>query len=173
MPMKVKRKRTHLAVRFSGAILLAGGVATLVAPIPAGAPESSTFNRHPACGFEPSAAEAPPYGGQTVAVPDEPEGTIREATAYNVGDPDQTDDSPCLTADGSNACEELARGKKICAANFVPIGTKLIITGIGICTVKDRMHRRFKDRVDIAMQAHEKQRARKFGLQKLEVRVLK
>ena len=124
-------------------------------------------------GVEFSAVEVHPSGRQPAAIPDELERTIREVTAYNVGDPGQTDGSPCLTADGSNACEELAQDKKICAANFVPIGTKLLVKNLGTFTVKDRMNRRYKDRIDIAMQAHEKQRAGKFGRQNLEVRILK
>jgi 3D (Asp-Asp-Asp) domain-containing protein len=98
--------------------------------------------------------------------------TVLEVTAYNVGVPDQTDGKPCLTADGSNACRELAQGIKTCAANFVPLGTRLLIEGFGICTVKDRMQHRFANRVDIAMPAHEKGQANRFGVQNLEVQVL-
>jgi len=98
---------------------------------------------------------------------------IREVTAYNVGDPRQTDQSPCIGASGENLCQLLAQGEKICAANFVPLGTKLYIQNYGICRVADRLNSRFKNRVDIAMQAHEYERAVKFGLQKLEVIILK
>ena len=49
---------------------------------------------------------------------------------------------------------------------------QLIVNGVGICTVKDRMNSRFENRIDIAMQAHEKERARNFGLRNLEVRIL-
>lgn len=103
--------------------------------------------------------------------------TIREVTAYNVGDPFQTDDSPCIGAyDKVNLCEEVANGVNVCAANFVPLGTKLQITANNgwefECIVWDRMNSRFANRVDIAMSLEEKDRAIKFGLQNLTVRIL-
>lgn len=103
--------------------------------------------------------------------------TIREVAAYNVGDPAQTDDTPCIGAYSKvNLCEELEKGTKVCAANFVPLGTKLqIIAGNGWefeCVVWDRMNSRFTNRVDIAMSLEEKDRAIKFGLQNLTVRIL-
>jgi 3D (Asp-Asp-Asp) domain-containing protein len=99
--------------------------------------------------------------------------TIREITAYNSGRPEQTDNSPCLTANGENVCTALARGYKRCAANFVPFGTRLLIENYGECLVTDRMNERFQNRVDIAMMADEKERAKKFGLQNLNVKILK
>lgn len=103
--------------------------------------------------------------------------TIREVTAYNVGDPSQTDDSPCIGAYSKvNLCEEIKKGTKVCAANFVPLGTKLqIIAGNGWefeCVVWDRMNSRYANRVDVAMSLEEKDRAVKFGLQNLTVRIL-
>lgn len=102
--------------------------------------------------------------------------TIREVTAYNVGDPAQTDDSPCIGASNKNLCEKVAKGENICAANFVPFGTRLQITADNgwefECVVEDRMNSRYSNRVDIAMSLDEKQRALQFGLQKLNVRVL-
>lgn len=100
-----------------------------------------------------------------------PQGTIREVTAYNVGDISQTDDSPCISANGENICEALEKGYKRCAANFVPIGTDLIIQNYGECKVTDRMNSRYKNRVDIAMTLEEKERAINFGLQRLLVTV--
>jgi len=98
--------------------------------------------------------------------------TIREVTAYNAGDPAQTDSSPCISANGENVCEALAKGYKRCAANFVPFGTILRIAHYGDCMVTDRMNSRFANRVDIAMQLHEKQRAVSFGLQRLNIEIL-
>jgi len=99
--------------------------------------------------------------------------TIRETTAYNAGDPYQCDDDPCISANGENICTALAMGYKRCAANFVPFGTRLFIDGFGECLVTDRMNSRYQNRVDIAMMADEKQRAINFGLQKLNVKILK
>ena len=100
-------------------------------------------------------------------------GTIREVTAYNAGDPFQTDDTPCESANGENICLALEKGYKRCAANFVPFGTILRIAHYGDCMVTDRMHKRFKQRVDIAMKVYEKDRALKFGKQRLEIEIIK
>lgn len=99
--------------------------------------------------------------------------TIRHTTAYVAGEPSQTDDTPCIAADGTNICVELNRGEKICAANFVPIGTRLYIPGFGICTVKDRMNKRYRNRVDLAMETGRKREAGKWGKKPSEVHILK
>ena len=98
---------------------------------------------------------------------------IRVVTAYNVGDPDQTWGDPCISASGENLCNELNSGKKRCAANFVPIGTELHIEDFGIYRVSDRMHRRFKNRVDIAMKRDELKKAQAFGKKRLRVKILR
>ena len=98
---------------------------------------------------------------------------VLEVTAYNAGDPSQTDDSPCISASGEDICLALANGHKRCAANFVPFGTRLHIQDFGECTVVDRMNSRYPLRVDIAMDADEKHRALKFGIKNLEIKILK
>jgi len=98
---------------------------------------------------------------------------IRVVTAYNVGDPNQTWGDPCISASGENLCNELNSGKKRCAANFVPIGTQLYVENFGICRVSDRMNRRFKNRVDIAMKRDELKKAKVFGKQRLRVKILR
>lgn len=98
--------------------------------------------------------------------------TIREVSAYNAGDVNQTDSSPCISANGENICNALKAGYKRCAANFVPLGTDLLIEHYGECKVTDRMNSRYTNRVDIAMTLEEKERAIKFGLQLLNVRIL-
>ena len=98
--------------------------------------------------------------------------TIRVVTAYNVGDPRQTDDTPCISANGENICRALAQGEMRCAANFVPLGSHLYVDKIGVCLVTDRMNRRYRNRVDIAMQKDEYRKARRFGKQKLHVKIL-
>ena len=153
--------------------MIAFAVVTIVILIITSIQESITFTSKPAHEGEFSAVDLPQPRQQRSGVFNEQEWSTRKVTAYNVGDPDQTDGTPCRTADGSNACLELALGEKICAANFVPIGTKLVIEGIGVCTVKDRLNSRFKNRIDIAMEAHEKGLAKKFGLKNLQVHILK
>jgi 3D (Asp-Asp-Asp) domain-containing protein len=98
--------------------------------------------------------------------------TIRVVTAYNVGDPRQTDDTPCISANGENICRALAEGEMRCAANFVPLGSHLYVDKIGVCLVTDRMNRRYRNRVDIAMQKEEYHKALRFGKQKLHVKIL-
>ena len=98
--------------------------------------------------------------------------SIREVTAYNVGDPEQNHGDPCIAANGENICAALNLGLKRCAANFVPFGTQLSIDHYGVCTVTDRMNRRYKDRVDIAMKVTEKDKALQFGVKKLKVTIL-
>ena len=97
--------------------------------------------------------------------------SIREVTAYNVGDPKQNHGDPCVAANGENICAALNLGLKRCAANFVPFGTQLSIEHYGVCTVTDRMNRRYKDRVDIAMKLTEKDKALQFGVKKLKVTI--
>jgi len=102
--------------------------------------------------------------------------TIREVTAYNLGDQNQNWGDPCVGASNKNLCEKVAKGENICAANFVPFGTRLqIIADNGwemTCVVEDRMNSRYSNRVDIAMNLWEKERALKFGVQRLTVRIL-
>jgi 3D (Asp-Asp-Asp) domain-containing protein len=100
-------------------------------------------------------------------------GTIREITAYNAGDPAQTSGNPCQSANGEDICAALKAGLKRCAANFVPLGSRLHIAAHGVCTVTDRMNRRYQNRVDIAMRVDEKKKALQFGLQKRHVTILK
>jgi 3D (Asp-Asp-Asp) domain-containing protein len=97
---------------------------------------------------------------------------IREVTAYNVGDPKQNYGNPCISANGENICAALDKGLRRCAANFVPFGTKLYIERFGFCTVTDRMNKRYKSRVDIAMKTNEKEMALKFGLKRLKVKII-
>ena len=99
--------------------------------------------------------------------------TIRYVTAYNVGDARQTDDTPCIGAVNTNICEALDRGEVHCAANFVPLGSKLYVDKIGVCLVTDRMNKRYKNRVDIAMPKNKYKEAVVFGRQKLMVSIIK
>ncbi len=131
-----------------------------------------------ASGIDGAAPLAPGGGPEitTVATPAEflqnpPPGRVREVTAYNVGDKRQTDDTPCLGATGENLCRLVARGLKVCAANFVATETILNIEGYGECVVLDRTNRRFSHRVDIAMREDEADRALEFGIQRRYVEI--
>ena len=100
------------------------------------------------------------------------EETIRNTFAYNVGDPAQCSGNPCISANGENICLALDMGYRRCAANFVDFGVRLFIQGVGECLVTDRMNSRYKNSVDIAMRLDEKERALKFGRQRLNVKIL-
>ena len=90
-------------------------------------------------------------------------GTSRHAmTAYN-SDPRQTDDTPCITANGFNVCEHGI--EDTIAANFLKFGTKVQIPelfGDRIFVVRDRMNKRYPDRVDIWFKNYDD--AIKFGI---------
>ena len=104
-------------------------------------------------------------------VENQPPGFVREVTAYNVGMRGQTSDAPCIGTTGKNLCRLVARGIKVCAANFVAPETILHIEGYGECVVLDRINRRFSHRVDIAMRKNEVDRALEFGIQRRYVEV--
>jgi len=97
---------------------------------------------------------------------------IKEITAYNVGDINQTDDSPCISASGENIWLALEKGYKRCATNSLPFGTLIEIENYGICMITDRTNKRYTDRIDIAMKKNEYQRAINFGIQKLNVIII-
>jgi 3D (Asp-Asp-Asp) domain-containing protein len=111
-------------------------------------------------------------GNQAGLVENPAPGLVREVTAYNVGVRAQTGDRPCLGATGENLCRLVARGLKVCAANFVDPETILHIEGYGECIVLDRMNRRFAHRVDIAMRKDEVGRALEFGIQRRHVKII-
>ncbi len=96
-------------------------------------------------------------------------GVVRKVTAYNIGDPKQTHSRPCIGASGDNLCDLVKRGVNVCAANFVPLGSKLYVEKWGECVVLDKINARFRNRVDLAMEKSEYDRAVKFGVQRLTV----
>jgi len=76
---------------------------------------------------------------------------IREITAYN-SEASQCDATPCITANGFNLCKHGV--EDTVAANFLPFGSKIKIPdlyGDKIFIVRDRMHPRYQNRVDIWM----------------------
>lgn len=102
---------------------------------------------------------------------EEPDGKgamIRTVTAYNVGDPNQTDSSPCIGATGEDLCEALDRGEKIVATNELPLGSQVKING-EVYTVKDRTSSRYHNRYDIAFTFDQKHEALEWGVKNLEV----
>ncbi len=90
-------------------------------------------------------------------------------TAYN-SVPEQTDATPCIGAQGTDICKIYESGENVCAANFVPLGTKLEIDGLGTCIVRDRMNARYTKRIDWYM-GMDVSAARKFGVHTKQVAV--
>lgn len=79
--------------------------------------------------------------------PIEREGTVRVISAYT-SSPEETDDSPCESANGTNICALYAEGTNVCASNAYPLGSVIEVDGLGICVVADRMNARFTNAVD-------------------------
>ncbi|MBU2415876.1 3D domain-containing protein, partial [Patescibacteria group bacterium] len=94
----------------------------------------------------------------------------RVITAYN-SEKAQTDSSPCITANGFNVCKH---GKEdTVATNFLKFGTKIRIPnlfGDKIFIVRDRMHKRHSNKVDVWM--INKKDAIKFGVKIAKVEVV-
>ena len=88
-------------------------------------------------------------------------------TAYS-STPDQTDDSPFITASGAWVYDGIV------ASNFLPFGTKVRFPELfrdKIFTVNDKMHNRFADtRVDIWFSDRES--AKEFGIKETIMEIL-
>lgn len=92
---------------------------------------------------------------------------IVTVTAYS-STPDQTDDSPFITANGTYVRDG------IIACNFLPFGTEVKfpeVYGDKIFTVHDRMAKKHNDKMDIWMASRAD--ALKFGVKKLTYEVVK
>lgn len=89
----------------------------------------------------------------SVVCPGEDPGTEYLATAYSARE-EETDDTPCTAADGSDICIRHANKETICATNDLPFKTKVRLEAKGIsieCIISDRMNRRYtgQHRIDI------------------------
>lgn len=91
-------------------------------------------------------------------------------TAYN-SLPEQTDSTPCHTANGFDLCAH--NQEDVIATNFLPFGTKVRMPelfGDRIFTVQDRMNARYHYRADIWMKS--RPAAVKFGLVYTKIEVV-
>jgi len=91
-------------------------------------------------------------------------------TAYN-SEVSQCDGSPCITANGFNLCEHGIEDSV--AANFLKFGTKIKIPelfGDRVFVVRDRMNKKYPDRLDVWML--DKGDARKFGVRIGKIEIL-
>lgn len=90
-------------------------------------------------------------------------------TAYS-STVDQTDASPCITANGFNVCKH--NRENVIAANFLPFGSKVKIPelyGDRVFTVQDRMNKRYWYQADIWMKSRES--AKQFGVKYTKVEI--
>jgi 3D (Asp-Asp-Asp) domain-containing protein len=88
-------------------------------------------------------------------------------TAYT-SRPEETDDSPFITADGSHVADG------IIAANFLPFGTKVRIPalfGDKVFEVHDRMNQRYSYKVDVWMEKYPD--AIQFGVRHADIEIVK
>lgn len=92
-------------------------------------------------------------------------------TAYS-STVDQTDSTPCITANGFDLCAH--NQEDVIAANFLPFGAKVRIPehfGDRIFTVQDRMNARYHYRADLWMR--NRVDAIKWGLKYTKIEVVK
>ncbi len=95
---------------------------------------------------------------------------VRSITSYN-SEVGQCDADPCTTANMFNVCDHGI--EDTIAANFLKFGTKVRIPesfGNRIFIVRDRMNKRYPDRVDVWM--INKQDSRNFGLRRARIEVV-
>jgi 3D (Asp-Asp-Asp) domain-containing protein len=104
---------------------------------------------------------ASPLGSEKIAK------TMRlYVTAYS-STPEQTDDTPFITASGKHVRDGIV------ATNLLPLGTKIKIPeiyGNKVFVVEDRMHPRMQDRVDIWFSTYSE--AKNFGKKRASIVVL-
>ncbi len=82
---------------------------------------------------------------------------------------EETDSSPCISADGTNICEY---DGCVVAYNAAPLGTKVEVEGFGLCEVRDRMNSRYgKNNMDIYF-GMDLEGALEFGRRTVEIKVL-
>lgn len=85
---------------------------------------------------------------------------------------EETDDTPCLTANGYNLCTH--NQENVVACNFLPFGTKIKFPELDpdqVYIVVDRMHERYNSRIDIWKKSQSA--ARTFGIKYLTVEIYK
>ena len=72
-----------------------------------------------------------------------------------------------ITASGRQAVQ----GVTVAGPRSLPLGTKVLISGLGVFTVQDRLAKRYDDRFDVFFADHST--AKRFGKRSLKVTVLK
>lgn len=83
---------------------------------------------------------------------------------------EETDSSPCISADGRDICKRHAEGQRLCAGNDYKLGSTVHIEGIGECKIVDRLNARYNGtgRIDLYF-GMDLSSARKHGSKRLVV----
>ena len=149
-------------------LLATGLIAAIIAQGPTKAQDEPTMPEPPESHAE--AAPTPPTKPERQTEVKKAEGPTRLVTAYN-SVREQTDDTPCIAADGTDICARYRAGELICAANWVPIGTRLRVEGYGDCTVADRMAPKHNEKVDVFLD-QDVAAARAWGARRKRVKII-
>jgi len=82
---------------------------------------------------------------------------------------EETDSSPCISADGTNICKY---DGCVVASNDYPFDTVLVVEGFGECVVKDRMSSRYTGTGNMDMYfGYDLEGALQFGRQNLKIKI--
>lgn len=90
--------------------------------------------------------------------------------------PEQTDDSPFITATGERVCKDgVAVSQDLLKSKTVKYGDWLFIEGIGLKRVNDTMHNRHNNHIDVWVSSldEEKKFHKKFKGKKVKVWIIK
>ncbi|MEK9155451.1 MAG: hypothetical protein AAB839_02265 [Patescibacteria group bacterium] len=160
-------KRSPMEVATLGALVILAGYFALPSAARATA-DAFAVDRATALEVAAMGNSTLPYGKLPASDLRSPSYTMRvTATAYN-SLPEQTDDTPFITASGTHV------RPGVIAANFLPMGTLVKIPeyfGDQIFVVEDRMNPRYDQRIDIWME--HKADARQFGVRTIAIEVYK
>lgn len=94
-------------------------------------------------------------------------------SAYNVGDIEQNDASPCQgAAPKVDLCKEVSEGRGVCATRRHPLHTKIEFENGIQCEVLDRTGEKYANRIDLAFALDEKSLALEWGVKVLKYRII-
>jgi len=148
---------------------IALAVCFLVNPAPVEAAKLTGIWNAPSAPLLVKTAETIPHYGGALIPSKQKEArwtTVRTVTAYS-STPDQTDDTPFITANGTRVRDGIV------AANWLRFGTRVRIPemyGDKVFTVTDRMHPRHDEKVDVWMETRGE--ALEFGKRRLTIEIL-
>jgi len=120
-----------------------------------------------------TSTQASTNGDEAVRSASTVNGKIVEMSAYT-SRVAETDNSPCISADGTNICEY---DGCVVASNDYAFGTVIDVEGFGLCEVRDRMNSRYafektgKYNMDVYMK-YDLEKALKFGRKNVKITII-